>query len=259
MFSILQLGKITKKKTSPYNLLSFSAFSIVLFSPNALQDWGFILSHLAVLGLSIFQKAMHTAFVHLSQWKRQSLQIMASSLQAQWITSPFTLLFNPAFPTYFLIANIVLIPYSTLLLYISILGMILIHCCPWMPFISLWKMIIDGMNQIVHWLHLLPYPQISIRHFCWVESLFILGLGALFFMALRKKWWTFYMSAFMLINAVLLHQHFHFFQHPLEIHCFSYHGQKSIILTNGYFQQHYPTPLPENIAPKDSGELVQLE
>ena len=259
MFSILQLGKITRKKTSPYNLLSFSAFSIILCSPNALQDWGFILSHLAVLGLTIFQKTTHQAVVHLRRWQKQSIQMVANSLQPQWITSPFTLLFNPVFPTYFLIANIVLIPYSTLLLYVSIFGMVVIHCYPWMPFISIWKMMINGMNYIVHWLYSLPFPQIHFRHFCWMESAFLLGLGGLIFLILQKRWWSFYITFLLMINGLLLHQNFHFFQHPLELHCFMYRSQKTVVVTNGYFQRHFPTPLPTNIVPKDSGELLLTE
>lgn len=256
MFSILQIGKISKRKTSPYNLLAFSALSIVLFSPDDIYDWGFVLSHLAVLGLVIFQKVSHSFMHDFKKWKQFLMQMTLTSIQAQWITSPFTMLFNPIFSTYFLIANILLIPYSTLLLYVSILGMVLIHILPWPAFFDCWKMLINGMNGLVHVLNELPFPNISLQHFCWIESIVIYGMGWVIYRLILKSWWLFYIGLLVILNCLLIHQNFHYWRHPTELHIFQYRGQKSIILSNGYFQKHYPTTLPSNIVPADCGKLL---
>ena len=80
-------------------LLAFSALSIVLVSPDDIYDWGFVLSHLAVLGLVIFQKVSHSFMHDFKKWKQFLIQMTLTSLQAQlllqtllsqWVESSLT-------------------------------------------------------------------------------------------------------------------------------------------------------------------------
>jgi ComEC/Rec2-related protein len=244
MFTLLQLGQLFKKKASNINILCFSAFSMLIIDPSCIHDWGFILSHLAVMGLSLFQKTNLLLFYQCRPWKKYIGNTLLSSLQAQWITSPFLLFQTHVFPTYFLVANILLIPLSTLVLYTSIIGIVLCQYYPLPLFFQFWKTLIYGMNFIVQWLESWPHPQIFLYHFCGVECIALFGFGISIWLLMRKRFTAATTATVLFANLILIHLNWHFFNHPKEIHLFHYHGRRQFIYTNGLEQNSLPLDLP---------------
>ena len=233
MFSVLQVGNLLKKKTSVINLLAFSAFSLLIFQPECIHDWGFILSHLAVFGLSLFQKTNFQLLHQARPWKRYLVNTILTSLQAQWITSSFLLYQTHLFPTYFLIANLILIPLSTIVLYVSILGIILSHFLHFPPFFACWKWLLHGMSYTVDTLNQLPHPQSLVHHFCWFETILVLGIGCLFWQLINGKLQSFLLLSLLLCNLLFVHLNLFFTLHPKEIHLFTIQEQRHLIYTNG--------------------------
>lgn len=92
-----------------------SAFLLLSYNPNWLWDLGFQLSYAAVLSIVLLMKPIENlVFV-----KNRLLQIVwamtATSIAAQVLTTPLTLLLFQKFPLYFLITNLVAIPLSSLI------------------------------------------------------------------------------------------------------------------------------------------------
>lgn len=123
MFTIVGLGKIFNKRNNMYNTLGISAFILLLFNPRSLFEIGFQLSYLAVIGIVYLSDKIYKS-IYLKWWWADKLWNMtAVSLAAQIITIPISILYFSQFPTYFIFANWLIIPISSIILY---LGLILI-------------------------------------------------------------------------------------------------------------------------------------
>lgn len=120
MFSFITIGKNMKRPVNLFNILSCSAFAILLADPLLVMDVGFQLSYLAVTGIGTLNK-------YIDQWLPRENKIidflwkmMAMSLAAQIATFPLTTFYFHQFPLYFLPANIVVIPAAGIILHLGL-------------------------------------------------------------------------------------------------------------------------------------------
>ncbi len=119
MISFVLCGQHFKRNMSTLNVLLVAAVVILLIDPRTILDIGFQLSFLAVLGILLFLPI----FEKLIPWKKPIYKFLRDtlgvSIAAQILTTPLALYYFGQFPTYFLIANLLVDLPSTLAMYIG--------------------------------------------------------------------------------------------------------------------------------------------
>ena len=116
----------------PITALAIAAFVIVLFSPTAIYDAGFILSVSATAGIVLLGAPITKWLYHISDGKGFWLKIFTRLLTVLSITASATVFTLPAIWYFFgetssvsLLSNILFIPLITVLMYLSVLFLIL--------------------------------------------------------------------------------------------------------------------------------------
>ncbi len=158
MFSCIVIGENFGRKTSIYNSLAASAFILLCYNPYFLWDVGFQLSYLAVLGIVIFQKPIYHLLYIKNKWVNKLWALVSVSLAAQIFTFPVCIYYFHQFPTLFLFTNIIMVPLSSLILFVEIFLIAL----AWMPFVGsligkLTWWLVWLMNKIILWFNDLPF------------------------------------------------------------------------------------------------------
>lgn len=116
MFSFIIPAKLFGRRSTMINSLAASALVLLLYDPYFLWDVGFQLSYLAVAGIVIFQEPVYKMLYIKHKWPDQVWKMASVSIAAQLLTFPVCLYYFHQFPNYFLLANIVAVPLSSLIL-----------------------------------------------------------------------------------------------------------------------------------------------
>lgn len=157
MFSMFQLGQLFSRKSNSYNTLAATAVILVLTDTTSLFDIGFQLSFLAVAGILFF-------YPYMSKWVTSRYKAVnyvwnmcAVTLAAQLATFPLCLYYFHQFPNYFLVANLIVVPLSSLVLGGGILY-IMVCWIPWLNEVVAWPLnfLLKGMTWYIRWLDSLP-------------------------------------------------------------------------------------------------------
>ncbi|MEY4595071.1 MAG: hypothetical protein RIQ47_1481 [Bacteroidota bacterium] len=117
MLSLIIVGKTVARSTDTWNLLAGSLFILIALQPNLLFECGFQLSYAAVAGIVgfypwLYQRLDPPGRVGDLIWKS-----VCVALSAQLFTFPFGLFYFHQFPNYFLPANLLIIPISTVVMF----------------------------------------------------------------------------------------------------------------------------------------------
>ncbi|WP_337067187.1 ComEC/Rec2 family competence protein [Pontibacter sp. 13R65] len=188
MFSLVTLAQAMQQKTNSYNTLAIAAFTLLFLNPYNLLEVGFQLSFLAVLGIVYIQPklfklldfdAMQASAAPLN-WKtfkespaqfvksamlhlpEKLWQLLTLSVAAQVATFPLGLLYFHQFPSYFWLANLLVVPLAMLVLYVGVAALAL---C-WVPMVG-WALfrlhygLIWCMNEFNLWVGQLPHAIIQ--------------------------------------------------------------------------------------------------
>jgi len=119
MFTFVLFGTVLQRRTNIFNSLAVSAFLLLFLDPSLITDVGFQLSYAAVLAIVVIQPIIYKQ-LYFKFWIADKLWMMVSvTFAAQLGTLPFTLSYFHQFPVYFWLANIIVIPLVTLILYLS--------------------------------------------------------------------------------------------------------------------------------------------
>jgi competence protein ComEC len=116
MFSFITIGKLITRNASIYNILAASAFCQLVYNPYWLWDVGFQLSYIAVLSIIIFYKPVYNLLYIKNPMLNKVWQLAAVSIAAQVLTTPLSVYYFHQFPVYFLLANMVVVPVSSVVL-----------------------------------------------------------------------------------------------------------------------------------------------
>ncbi|WP_242917036.1 ComEC/Rec2 family competence protein [Pontibacter liquoris] len=185
MFTMVTLALATRRNTNIYNTLAIAAFVLLFYNPYFLFDVGFQLSFLAVIGIVYLQPRFYR-LLEFDNWLLDKVWVLFTvSLAAQLITFPLSLLYFHQFPVYFWLANLVVVPLSTLALYTGLVALAL----GWVPVAGalLFKLhtgVIWTMNELNIVLTHLPQAVINGIHIsAWQTGLLyaLLLLFILFF------------------------------------------------------------------------------
>lgn len=131
MFSFVALAKPLGRTTSILNTLAASAFFLLAYDPYLILAAGFQLSYLAVLGIVTLYRPIYNVLELKWAWADWLWQITCVSIAAQLATLPVTLYYFHQFPVYFLLANVFVIPASTVILLGGIL-LLIVSPIPWL-------------------------------------------------------------------------------------------------------------------------------
>jgi len=116
MYSFLQAGKLMQRPANSINLVLASAFVLIISRPSVIFDAGFLLSYSAVIYIISFYQGFYM-MVQFKNWLADKLwQSVVVTLVAQAGTLPLTIMLFNRFPTYFILANITIVPVSNLLI-----------------------------------------------------------------------------------------------------------------------------------------------
>jgi competence protein ComEC len=120
MISLFLIGKFISRDASPMNIVSASAFLMLVISPFSLLDVGFQLSFAAVLGIIYVQPYLYRLIVLKNKISDKIWILFTLSVAAQLVTTPLTLYYFHMFPIFFWITNLYVVPLVTLIIYLCI-------------------------------------------------------------------------------------------------------------------------------------------
>ena len=163
MFSFIVIGTNLSRHPNIYNTLAASAFVLLCIHPSLLYDVGFQLSYAAVWSIIFFHPHLYP-LLYFKYWiPDQIWSLLTVSMAAQIGTIPFLLHYFHQFPTWFLLANLMVIPLVTLILYLAFIVFIV---APIFPLLGVWMTRVlgwagEGMLFSVHFVERLPYALLE--------------------------------------------------------------------------------------------------
>jgi competence protein ComEC len=148
MFSFVVIGKAFQRNSNFFNTLSASALLLLLVNPLLIFDVGFQLSYTAVAGIVLMQPWLG-GFYSPNSWLGNYIwELITVSIAAQIATFPLGLYYFHQFPNYFLLSNLLVIPFALAILilglttlafsFVPILGIYLGFCLKWLVFALNW-------------------------------------------------------------------------------------------------------------------------
>ena len=159
MFSILSIGKHYNQQNNTLNTVAFSALLLLCYNPNYIFDVGFQLSYAAVISIVLLNPFFK--YFHFTKNKivKYSLDIILVSLAAQIGVLPLSIYYFNQFPVLFLVANIIVIPLTTIILFTGLATLII---TPFSTQIALFlgrilSIIIEWMNTYINWISKFDY------------------------------------------------------------------------------------------------------
>ena len=120
MITFLLLANTLNKKINTVNLLFACIFMMLAFKPTYLFNTGLQLSLSAVFGIIFFHTPLKNLVLSNNKILNFCWDFTSISIAAQIGTLPVVLYYFNQFPVWFLISNTLLIPISTLLIYLCI-------------------------------------------------------------------------------------------------------------------------------------------
>ena len=120
MFSLMLFAAMAGRKPNGLNVLFGAGWMICVMDASTLFDLGFQLSFSAVGGILILEKKLRTSIDIKHYIARKLWEMSSVSIAAQIGTMPVALYYFHQFPLYFLPANLIIVPLSTVILYSAI-------------------------------------------------------------------------------------------------------------------------------------------
>lgn len=208
MFTCIVLGESLSRKSSVYNSLAVSAFLLLCYHPYWLWDAGFQLSYAAIIGIVAFMKPLYRLFTIRNKLLDHIWQLNAVTLSAQVLTIPICVFHFHQFPVYFLLANFIAVPLSSLIL----LAEILICCTSFIPFLVLLigkatAFLIRFMNTFVERVETLPFSVWNGLQISFVQAALLmlcLVSASIWFFSPKKRIILLYTSLISLTGFMIL-------------------------------------------------------
>lgn len=175
----------TESRFAGVSSVSLAAFLMLLYQPMYLFDVSFQLSFVAVLSLLVIYPLVER-LLHSRWWVLNYLwQSLAISFAAQLGTLPFILCYFGTFPTYFLLANLVVTPLSVVILALTLICLVC-GAISWL--VKGLSLSVQVLNGIMEWVQGLSGSQITSVYFsplqAWLLALCI--VAALLYVSRRS-------------------------------------------------------------------------
>jgi competence protein ComEC len=158
MFSFMVVGRVFSRRSNVLNNLFGSAFILLCIHPFWFWDAGFQLSYSAVLSILLFFKPIYKWFYFPNKFVDFVWKLSAVTLSAQVLTVPICIYHFHQLPIYFILSNLLAVPWSSVIL----LAEILLCCISFMPSFAviigaLLQWLIHGLNNYIEHVNALPF------------------------------------------------------------------------------------------------------
>ncbi len=110
-----------------------------MVNPFNLYEPGLQLSFFAVLGIIWLQRPILKIWIPKNKWIFKMWELSSVSIAAQIMTMPVSLLYFGQFPNYFVIANLIVIPITTITIYTCIVQLLCTAVPMVLPYIVLFN------------------------------------------------------------------------------------------------------------------------
>ena len=174
MFSILAMADMVGRQPLSLNTLAAAAWLMLFCNPAWLFDVGFQLSFLAVASILLIQKPIYHLITVKGRIGKYIWGLISVSVAAQIGTAPLVMFYFSRFSVHFLLTNLVVIPFITIILYAAVI-MLLLTPLSWLQIVVAEgvKKLLEGLNFFVRWVEQLPYASID---GIWLYQSEILGI-----------------------------------------------------------------------------------
>ncbi len=207
MFSFIIVAKAFNKHTNVYNTLAASALFLLLINPYLIMEVGFQLSYLAVIGIVYIQPKIQEWFTFDNWLLNQIWTISAVSIAAQIATCPLGLHYFHQFPNYFLLSNLIVIPISTVIIYVGIAVFTFSHIPIAVKYLAIaFTWLIWFLNFSVKWIESLPFSLLQGISISILETWLLYGLIILFLFYLHNRKYNYLKYSFLFCIAILVSQ-----------------------------------------------------
>ena len=184
MLTIYALFELGGRRHAPLGVLSFTAIIMLLADSSALFDIGFQLSFMAMLGIllfcPLFEEWIPTKWLMEHPLVRWLYSLVSVSTAAQLGTAPLVAFHFGQFPTWFLLTNLVVIPFATAILYVAVFTFVF----PALSSILLW--LVSALNSSLRLLSHLPLSCISGLHPSFFQTAMAYVLVAVLYLSLER-------------------------------------------------------------------------
>lgn len=198
---------LLQRKTDVLHAMAMAAFFILLADTQQIFDVGFQLSFLAVLGIYWFNKPLlkflPTPKNDLQKW---IFNIPTITLSAQLMTLPLVLYYFHQFSSVSLAANLIIIPFSELLIIGSLIMTMMIGLDINLPLIGqIYDFVIQKLLNLIHWLGALDAGMHTNVPMHWTEVIILFAtlffLGKFLKSRFPKTGWNMVVMAALFLSA----------------------------------------------------------
>lgn len=204
MFSLFLLADPLGKKPNGENALYGSALILLAYDPFLVFSVSFQLSYAALAGIIFWQPTIYQ-WITAKDWFLDKLwAITAVALAAQLATYPLSVYYFHQFPTYFLVANPLVVALSTAMIPVALVALAL-SAVPFIGSVIGW--ILTGitwlLNQSVVWIEQLPHATLTGITFGKLEVVIIYAIiGILAYFWYQKE--VFLVKIALAMSAILV-------------------------------------------------------
>lgn len=197
MFSFVVAAKMINRRTNFFNTLSASALLLLLVNPFLIFDVGFQLSYSAVIGIVLIQPWFSKWLSPTTWLGNYTWDLVTVSLAAQIATFPLGLYYFHQFPNYFLLANLLVIPFAVIILCLGLFTL----AASFIPVLSVYigmglKWTIFGLNWVVTYIDQLPYAVTNKIKFTLSDTIFVyLIIGFILLLFVYRKFYYFALAS----------------------------------------------------------------
>ena len=218
MFSMVAIGEMMKQRNNTYNTLCLSAFILLIINPKLIFSLSFQLSYTALIGIVAFQPMIADFLIKKCRLPKFLGDLIAVSIAAQIGTAPISIHTFNAFPNYFILTNIWIIPLVSIIVNGAVLLIIISALNIPAGFISIplgW--LLKAMNTGVNWISKLPY---ALNDYLYIDKLsviilYILMIFLLFAIHYHSKKYLLYT---MICTFLLLFQNLRLLYQEKDVH-----------------------------------------
>lgn len=200
MSAVYLFSHLVKRKTDPLSTLAFTCASMLIFSPILLFSYSFLMSVSAIAGIVMFYKPIKKVVTLNPKSKINSYfaSAIALSISSNILLVPLTLVLFGQLSTYFIIANIIIVPLATFtFLLVIIVGIICLIAPNLGSLYALCNFPLLALRRLTGLVTLLPQAYVNI------ELGIIAAAGIILIAILWSRYFLLKKSTKQLITAVI--------------------------------------------------------
>jgi len=231
MISFIIIGQSRKKQGSVFQSIIASALILIIFNPLIIFQLGFQLSYAAVIAIVVLQKPIYQLVSFNHTIPDKIWEITTVSVAAQIGTFPIASFYFHQFPVYFLITNILIIPFSAFIIYAGILFLIT-SAIPFVSGISTYILtaLISVLNSITKHISQLPGAVIDKISISPLQFSLLILLVILFSFAILQKNRSSFVLSLMLLLLLGATEVTYSYNHSKQSEFTVFYAGKSLII-----------------------------